>query len=52
MVLEGGNYKYVPKELSVGPNDVVRYHNKSGGPHNVAFWPDSRCKSAPAASVR
>jgi len=41
MVLEGSNYKYVPAELTVGPNDVVRYHNKSGGPHNVAFWTDS-----------
>jgi plastocyanin len=41
MVLEGSNYKYVPNELTVGPNDVVRYHNKSGGPHNVAFWADS-----------
>jgi plastocyanin len=41
MVLEGSNYKYVPTELTVGPNDVIRYHNKSGGPHNVAFWPDS-----------
>ncbi len=41
MVLEGSNYKYVPAELTVGPNDVVRYHNKSGGPHNVAFWQDS-----------
>jgi plastocyanin len=20
---------------------VVRFHNKSGGPHNVSFWPDS-----------
>lgn len=41
MVLEGSSYKYVPDQLTVGPNDVVRYHNKSGGPHNVAFWPDS-----------
>ena len=41
MVLEGSNYKYVPAELTAGPNDVVRYHNKSGGPHNVAFWADS-----------
>jgi plastocyanin len=46
MVLEGSNYKYVPNELSVGPNDVVRYHNKSGGPHNVAFWEDSIPKGA------
>ncbi len=41
MVLEGSSYKYVPDRLTVGPNDVVRYHNKSGGPHNVAFWTDS-----------
>jgi plastocyanin len=41
MVLEGSNYKYVPAELTVGPNDAVRFHNKSGGPHNVAFWTDS-----------
>lgn len=41
MVLEGSSYKYVPDQLTVGPNDVVRYHNKSGGPHNVAFWADS-----------
>ena len=41
MVLEGSTYKYVPAELTVGTNDVVRYHNKSGGPHNVAFWADS-----------
>ena len=41
MMLEGSNYKYVPNELTVGPNDVVRFHNKSGGPHNVSFWADS-----------
>jgi plastocyanin len=41
MVLEGSQYKYVPDQLSVGPNDLIRYHNKSGGPHNVAFWADS-----------
>ena len=47
MVLEGSSYKYVPDQLTVGPNDVIRYHNKSGGPHNVAFWADSipsRCR--------
>jgi plastocyanin len=41
MVLEGSSYKYVPDQLTVGPNDLIRYHNKSGGPHNVAFWEDS-----------
>jgi plastocyanin len=41
MVLEGSQYKYVPDQLTVGANDLIRYHNKSGGPHNVAFWADS-----------
>ena len=41
MVLDGSNYKYVPSELTAGPNDVIRFHNKSGGPHNVSFWADS-----------
>ncbi len=49
MVLEGSNYKYVPSDLTVGPNDVVRYHNKSGGPHNVAFWADSIPSGAASA---
>jgi plastocyanin len=41
MELDGSNYKYVPNELTAGPNDVIRFHNKSGGPHNVSFWADS-----------
>ncbi len=49
MVLEGSSYKYVPDQLTVGSNDVIRYHNKSGGPHNVAFWTDSIPKGAESA---
>jgi plastocyanin len=49
MVLEGSSYKYVPDRLTVGSNDVIRYHNKSGGPHNVAFWTDSIPKGAESA---
>jgi plastocyanin len=49
MVLEGTSYKYVPDQLTVGSNDVIRYHNKSGGPHNVAFWTDSIPKGAESA---
>jgi plastocyanin len=49
MVLEGSSYKYVPDQLTVGPSDVIRYHNKSGGPHNVAFWTDSIPKGADKA---
>lgn len=49
MVLEGSSYKYVPEQLTVGPNDLIRYHNKSGGPHNVAFWTDSIPSGAASA---
>jgi plastocyanin len=49
MVLEGSSYKYVPEQLTVGPNDLIRYHNRSGGPHNVAFWSDSIPKGAASA---
>jgi plastocyanin len=41
MVLEGSKYKYDPENLTIKSGDVVRYHNKSGGPHNVSFWADS-----------
>jgi plastocyanin len=41
MELVGSSYKYDPSELTAGPNDVIRFHNKSGGPHNVSFWADS-----------
>lgn len=41
MVLEGSDYKYVPAQLTVKPGDVVVFHNVSGGPHNVEFYPDS-----------
>ena len=39
MVLEGSTYKYVPDQLTIKSGDVVRFHNVSGGPHNVAFDP-------------
>lgn len=42
MVLEGASsYRFVPADLTVKPGDKVVFHNVSGGPHNVAFWPDS-----------
>ena len=41
MVLEGSSYKYVPEQLTIKSGDVVRFHNTSGGPHNVSFWADS-----------
>lgn len=41
MVLDGSKYKYDPETLTIQSGDVIRYHNKSGGPHNVSFWADS-----------
>jgi plastocyanin len=41
MVLEGTSYKFDPANTTVKAGDVVRFHNKSGGPHNVSFWADS-----------
>jgi plastocyanin len=37
MELVGSTYKYDPATLTVKAGDVIRFHNKSGGPHNVAF---------------
>jgi plastocyanin len=47
MVLEGSKYKYDPETLTIKSGDVVRFHNKSGGPHNVSFWADSIPSGAP-----
>jgi plastocyanin len=41
MELDGSKYKFDPDNLTIKAGDVVRFHNKSGGPHNVSFWPDS-----------
>ena len=41
MVLDGSKYKFDPDNLTIQTGDVVRYHNVSGGPHNVSFWSDS-----------
>lgn len=41
MVLDGSKYKFDPAELTIKAGDVVNFHNKSGGPHNVSFWADS-----------
>jgi plastocyanin len=46
MEFDGKTAKYVPDQLTIGPNDVIKYHNKSGPPHNVSFWEDSIPKGA------
>jgi plastocyanin len=41
MELVGSTYKFDPADLTIKSGDVVTFHNKSGGPHNVSFWADS-----------
>lgn len=41
MELVGSTYKFDPSDLTIKSGDVVTFHNKSGGPHNVSFWADS-----------
>ena len=41
MEFDGKTYHFVPATLTIKSGDVVNFHNKSGGPHNVAFWGDS-----------
>jgi plastocyanin len=41
MELVGGTYKFDPSDLTIKSGDVVNFHNKSGGPHNISFWADS-----------
>jgi len=48
MVLDGSSYKYVPNTLTIKAGDVVRFHSKSGGAHNVQFYPDSIPANVPA----
>lgn len=44
-----GQPRFVPSEISVKAGDVVRFHNKQGGPHNVMFFADSIPAGAAAA---
>ena len=49
MVFDGKVGAFVPAELTIKSGDVVRFHNKTGGPHNVDFWADSIPSGAQAA---
>lgn len=49
MTLVDGQYRFVPAELTIKAGDVVRYHNRQGGPHNVMFFADSIPAGAAAA---
>ena len=41
MTMVDGQPRFVPAQVNVKAGDVVRFVNKEGGPHNVAFWADS-----------
>lgn len=41
MELDGSTYKFEPAQLTIKSGDVVRFHDESGGPHNVQFYADS-----------
>jgi plastocyanin len=49
MVLDGTTYKFVPNNLTIKSGDVVHFHSKSGGVHNVQFYPDSIPANVPGA---
>jgi len=49
MDFDGKVGAFVPAELTIKSGDVVRFHNKTGGPHNVDFWADSIPAGAQAA---
>ena len=41
MTLVDGQCRFVPEQVTIKAGDVVRFHNKQGGPHNVMFFSDS-----------
>lgn len=49
MVMDGTQPKYQPASINVKAGDIIRFHNKSGGPHSVNFWPDSMPANAASA---
>jgi plastocyanin len=49
MELVGTTYKYDPSDITVKAGDQVVFHNVSGGPHNVQFYPDSIPSGAQSA---
>ena len=37
----GTTAAFEPNAITIAPGTTVRFHNVSGGPHNIAFWGDS-----------
>lgn len=40
MVLDNGQYKYVPDKITAKEGDAIKFINVSGFPHNISFKPD------------
>ena len=51
MVGDAKGYRFEPASITARVGDVVRFVNVSGGPHNVAFWPD-RIPAGTAATLQ
>ena len=51
MVGDEKGFRFVPSSVTARVGDVVRFVNVSGGPHNVAFWPD-RIPAGAAATLQ
>jgi plastocyanin len=49
MDFDGKVGTFTPAELTIKSGDLVKFINRSGGPHNVSFWPDSIPAGAAAA---
>lgn len=49
MDFDGKTGTFSPEHLTIKSGDVVRFHNHTGGPHNVAFSADSIPAGAAAA---
>ena len=51
MIGDEKGFRFVPASVTARVGDVVRFVNVSGGPHNVAFWPD-RIPTGAAATLQ
>lgn len=49
MTMVNGQPRYQPETITAKPGDVIVFHNKEGGPHNVSFWQDSIPQGAASA---
>jgi plastocyanin len=54
MLGDAKGFRFEPSNITVSNGDVIKFVNVSGGPHNVAFYPDkipAAAKSALSAAL-